>query len=134
MKTTLFLSILFCAIALPTLGDLTDTDLNRIRLIINEEIEEAIKPIKVNSMSLKTDMAWMQGKFENSGKQFEDVDMQIPHAKYVFYVLIVVIIAVVAAQLIPFVQEISKDRLLEKQVEILAQEMEALKQQRIVNP
>ncbi len=38
MKTILFLSVIFCAIALPVFGDLTDTDLNRIRLIINEEI------------------------------------------------------------------------------------------------
>ncbi len=34
MKTILFFSVLFCAIALPVFGQLTDADLNRIRLII----------------------------------------------------------------------------------------------------
>ena len=35
MKTFIFLSILFCAIALPALGQLTDADLDKIRLIVN---------------------------------------------------------------------------------------------------
>ena len=65
MKIILFLSILFCVIALPALGELTDTDLNRIRLIINEEL----KPIKADIVSLKTDVAWMRGKLENVDKQ-----------------------------------------------------------------
>ena len=34
MKTILVLSILFCAIALPALGELTDADLDKIRLIV----------------------------------------------------------------------------------------------------
>ncbi len=127
MKTILFLSVLFCAIALPAFGELTDADLNKIRLIFNEEIEKAIKPINADNVTLKTDVAWMQGKLEN-------VDKQIPHAKYVLYGLIALTVVVVAAQLIPFVQEIRKDRLIEKQIEILIQEIETLKQQRIVNP
>jgi hypothetical protein len=66
--------MLFCAIALPVLGELTDTDLNRIRLIIEEEI----KPIKADIVSLKTDVAWIRGKLEN-------VDKQITHVTYVTY-------------------------------------------------
>ena len=46
MKTTLALSLLFCAIALPALGELTDADLDKIRLIVKEEIQEELKPIK----------------------------------------------------------------------------------------
>ncbi len=83
----------------------------------------------------------MVKQFESVDKQFEGVDKQIPHAKYAFYGLIALSVVVVAAQLIPFVQEIRKDRLLNKQVEMLTQEMETLKQQietlkqqRIVNP
>lgn len=59
MKTILFLSVLFCAIALPAFGDLTDTDLNKIRLIINEEIKAELKPLKADNVTLKTDVAWM---------------------------------------------------------------------------
>ena len=137
MKTTLLLSVLFCAIALPALGELTETDLNKIRLIIEEEL----KPIKDNIVTLKTDVAWIKGKLESVDKQFDGVDKQfdgvrdqIPHAKYVFYGVIALIVAVVAAPLIPFVQEIRKDRLLKKQIEMLTKEVETLKQQRIVNP
>ncbi len=75
MKITLFLSMLFCAIALPALGELTDTDLNKIRLIINEEIEEEIKPIKADIVSLKTDVAWIRGKLENVDKQITHVTL-----------------------------------------------------------
>ena len=141
MKTTLFLSILFCAIALPALGDLTDTDLNRIRLILNEEIkkESAITNQKIDALddriqNVVKDVAWIKGKPES-------VDKQIPHAKYVLYGLIVIIAAVVVTPLILVVQEIRNDRSLKKRIKMLIQEIEmlkqqteTLKQQRIVNP
>ena len=38
MKIVLLCSILFCAIALPSLGNLSDADLNEIRLIVKEEV------------------------------------------------------------------------------------------------
>lgn len=134
MKTILFLSVLVCAIALPALGDLTDTDLNRIRSIINEEIkkESAITNQKIDALddriqNVVKDVAWIKGKLEN-------VDKQFPHAKYVLYGLIAIIAAVVVAPLIPVVQEIRNDRSLKKQIKMLTQEIETLKQQRIVNP
>ena len=40
MKTILLLLILFSLIALPALGELTDADLNQIRLIVREEIKK----------------------------------------------------------------------------------------------
>ena len=50
MKTILLFSILFCAIVLPALGELTEADLNEIRLIVkgevNAEIESFDKDIK----------------------------------------------------------------------------------------
>ena len=127
MKTILFLSILFCVIALPALGELTDTDLNKIRLIINEEIKEEIKPIKADIVSLKTDVAWIRGKLEN-------VDKQITHVTYVTYGVIGVIILVVGIPQITLTLRSRRDRSLERQVEMLTREIETLKQQRIVNP
>ena len=38
MRPTIFLSILFCVIAMPALAELTDADLDKIRLIVQEEI------------------------------------------------------------------------------------------------
>ncbi len=127
MKNVFLFSILFCAIALPALGELTDTDFNRIRLIINEEIEEEIKPIKADIVSLKTDVAWIRGKLEN-------VDKQITHVTYVTYGVIGVIILVVGIPQITLTLRSGRDRSLERQIEVLTREVETLKQQRIVNP
>ena len=43
MKHILLFSILFCAIGLPTLAELTPQDLDKIRLIINERNQEKKK-------------------------------------------------------------------------------------------
>ena len=148
MKTTLFLSILFCAIALPALGDLTDTDLNRIRLIINEEIkkESTITNQKIDALgdriqNVEKDVAWIKGKLESVDKQFGDIDKQfdrvgeqIMHVTYVTYGLIALIVAAIAIPQILIARRSGRDRSLERQVEILTQEIETLKQQRIVNP
>ena len=134
MKTILFLSVLFCAIALPALGDLTDTDLNKIRLIINEEIEEAIKPIRADIVTLQTDVvtlqtdvAWVRGKLEG-------MDKQITHGINITYGLIALIVAAIAIPQIIVMWKTGKDSTLERKVETLIQEIETLKQQRIVNP
>ena len=42
MKKVLLFLILFCAIALPALGELTDADLDKVRLIVNEEVKKEI--------------------------------------------------------------------------------------------
>ena len=76
MKTILALSILFSALALPALGELTDADLNQIRLIVKDEIAASEKRFDTkieaseNRMkehitqqvnSLKTPVAWLIG-------------------------------------------------------------------------
>ena len=76
MKTILVLSILFSVIALPALGELTDADLNQIRLIVNDAIDASEKRFdaKIQASetrmkehmtqqvnSLKTPVAWLIG-------------------------------------------------------------------------
>ena len=141
MKTTLFLSVLFCAIALPALGELTDTDLNRIRLIINEEIKKEssttnkkidaldakIDTLDARIQNVEKDVAWVRGKLDG-------IDKQITHATNITYALIALIVAAVAIPQILIALRSGRDRALERQVETLIQEVETLKQQRIVNP
>ena len=141
MKTILFLSVLFCAIALPVSGELTETDLNKIRLIIKEEIKEELKPIiadigslKTDIVTLKTDVAWIKGKLGSVDNQFEGVQGQIMHVTYMTYALIALIVAAVAIPQILIARRSERDRNLEKQIEKLTQEVEKLKQQRIVKP
>ena len=76
MKMILALSILFCAITLPALGELTDADLNQIRLIVNDAIDASEKRFEAKIQasetrmkehitqqvdSLKTPVAWLIG-------------------------------------------------------------------------
>ena len=117
MKSILLFSILFSVIAFPALDELTDADLNKIRLIINEEI----KPIKADIVSLKTDVAWMRGKLENVDKQFEGVndkfggvERQIGHTTNMMYGLIALIVAAIAIPQILIAWRSAKDRSLEK--------------------
>ena len=61
MKPILVLSILFCAIALPALGELTDADLDKIRLIVKEEVKAEISGVRQEiagvRQELKTEIA-----------------------------------------------------------------------------
>ena len=54
MKAVLFFSILLCVIAMPVIGALTDADLDKIRLIVKEEIQEEVKPIKADIANAKS--------------------------------------------------------------------------------
>ena len=54
MKTILTFLILFSLIALPALGELTDADLNEIRLIVQEEIKKETTPINTKIDGIDT--------------------------------------------------------------------------------
>ena len=54
MKTVIVLSILFCVITLPAFGELTDADLDKIRLIVKEEVKTEIAGVR---QELKAEIA-----------------------------------------------------------------------------
>ena len=121
MKTILVLSILFCAIALPALGELTDADLDKIRLIVKDEVKNEISASEARMQSyvdakiesVKTPIAWLIG----------------------LLVAMIAIIGLPLAILTIFLGWRSiKDNAQEKQIEVLTREIELLKQQRTVNP
>ena len=69
MRPTIFLSILFCIIAMPVFAELTDADLDKIRLIVQEEIQKEIAPInqKIDGIdarlrNVETDIAELRGR------------------------------------------------------------------------
>ena len=141
MKTIIFSAIFFCTIAMPTLAELTPQDLDKIRLIVKEEIEEEIKPIKAEVVavkaeveSLKIDVSWIRGRLEGIDEQFEGVNKQIAHVTYVTYGLIALIVAAIGIPQIIMAWRSGKDREQERINQELRQEIEALKQQRIISP
>ena len=128
MKTILVFLILFFLIALPALGELTDADLNQIRLIVNDaekRIKEEVKIEIANSEerinkhtnvridSLKTPVVWFIG-------------------------ILVVVIALMGIPLVVVTIMMGwrsiKDNSQEKINQELREEIEALKQQQIVRP
>ncbi len=141
MKNVFLFSVLFCAITLPVFGQLTDTDLNKIRLIISEEIKKEssttnkkidaldakIDTLDTRIQNVEKDVAWVRGKLDG-------IDKQIAHATNITYGLIAFIVAAVAVPQILIALRSGRDRALERQVETLTREVETLKQQRIVNP
>ena len=56
MKTILVLSILFWAIALPAFGELTDADLDKIRLIVKEEVKTEITAVKQEIIAVRQEI------------------------------------------------------------------------------
>ena len=127
MKTILILSILFSAIALPALGELTDADLDKIRLIVKEEVEAAIAitntkidNLEIRLRTVETGVAWTRGRLDTLDK-------------HINWLMALIIVAVGIPQLVVAWRS-RKDRALEKQIEVLAQEIETLKRQQIVNP
>ena len=65
MKTRLALSILFSLIALPALGQLSDADLNKIRLIVKDEVKSEI------TASEKRMKEYIDLKIENVNSQIK---------------------------------------------------------------
>ncbi|MDE0013396.1 MAG: hypothetical protein OXU36_19785 [Candidatus Poribacteria bacterium] len=151
MKSILYFSILLCAIAIPSFAELTDADLDKIRLIVKEEIEEEIKPLKADINTLKADintlkidvarlegritglegrMTGMEERFTGVEGRFNGIEKQISHATNVTYGLIALLVVAIG---IPAWRGRS-DREQDRKIEQLTREIETLKQQRAVNP
>ena len=130
MKNILALSILFSAIALPALAVLTEADLNKIRLIVKEEIQEEIEPIKAEIAAIKTDIGALKENVARLDGRLTGVEKQVSHATNVTYGLIALI--VVAIGIPAWRGKIDRDQ--DRKIEELRQEIETLKQQQTVSP
>ncbi len=130
MKNILALSILFSVIALPAFAALTEADLNKIRLIVKEEIQEEIRPIKAEIAAIKTDIGALKENVARLDGRLTGVEKQVSHATNVTYGLIALI--VVAIGIPAWRGKIDRDQ--DRKIEELRQEIETLKQQRAVSP
>ena len=144
MRLFLFLSILFCTIVMPATGELTNADLDKIGLIVKEEISKEIKPLKADVETLKVDVARLEGgitgldghikgldgRMNGLDGRLNGIEKQISHATNVTYGLIALIVVAIG---VPAWRG-KRDRDQERKIEELRREIEALKQQRIVSP
>jgi anaerobic ribonucleoside-triphosphate reductase len=127
MKTILALLILFSAIALPALGELTDADLNKIRLIVNDSEKRVKEDIKAEIASSEKNIK------EYINLKIDSVEKRLSTYNWVIYVLMPLIVAAIGIPTAIMAWRSGKDRSLERQVETLTREIETLKQQRIVS-
>jgi len=158
MKTIFLFSFLFCAIAMPALAELTEADLNKIRLIVNESEARVIEKVDGKIKDSENRMK------EHTNIKNEGVQKQITILTYVVCGLIALIVAAIAipqiimawrsaretsprenikalveevmGEITPEEKRIFEETMREQkqQIENLTQEIETLKQQRTVNP
>ena len=142
MKNILLFSILFCAIALPALGELKDADLDKIRLIVKEEVKQEIESaetrikeyIDTKIEGVNGRITGIDGRFTGVDGRFTGLEGQIATLPYLVYALIApIVIAVGIPQIIMTVRD-NSNRERDRKIEQLTQEIENLKQQRITNP
>ena len=135
MKTILILLILSSALAMPAIGALDDADLNKIRLIVTESVKKEITDSETRMKEyIDLKIEGVDKQFEGVDKQFEGVGKQITLLTNVVYGLIALIVAAIAIPQIIMAWRSGKDREQERINQELREEIETLKQQRIVNP
>lgn len=120
MKYITISTILFSIIALSAYSELTPTDLEKIREIVKEAVNESEKRTK----------EYVNVRFDNVGNRFDSVDKRMTHQANITYGLM----ALVAVAIGVPAWRSQKDRSLEKRIDALTQEIEILKKQRIQNP
>ena len=65
MKILLFSLIVLCAIELPALGALTDADLDKIRLIVKDEVKAAKEEIKTETTLINSKIDGLDTRLRN---------------------------------------------------------------------
>ena len=141
MKTILFFLIIFCTVVPSAFSELTVQDLDKIRLIVKEEIEDEVNPIKSEIMSMKTEIASMKTEIGFIKTEIASVKENMASLngrvggieKQITWLMAIIIVAVGIPQVIVAWRS-RKDREQDRRIEELAREIESLKQQQIVNP
>jgi anaerobic ribonucleoside-triphosphate reductase len=128
MKNVMLCLILFGMFTLSVFGELTQANLNKISLIVNESEERVKKDIIAEIDSTKKDIK------EYIDIKIDSVEKRLSTYNWVIYVLMPLIVAAIGIPTAIIAWSSGKDRSLEKHIETLKQEIETLKQQRIVTP
>ena len=142
MKHILLLSILLCAVVMPSFAELTDADLDKIRLIIHDEnthIKSEITSLKqeialtkseINTIKVNVDDKF-EGLEKHLDKRFEGIEKNFDRQNNLIIACIAVPMALIA---ILVTWRSIKDSTQQKEIDTLKQEIETLKQQRVVSP
>ena len=124
MKTIFLFLFLLCVIVLPVLGETSEDTAKTDIAVIKTEIKNLNEKI--------------DDKFESINGKFESIEKNFDRQNNIIIACIGIPLAILAIGAtvwgILTHRRSGKDRALERQIEVLTQEIETLKQQRIVNP
>ena len=156
MKYLLLFSILFCVIAMPALGELSDNDLNQIRLIVADSekqirliVADSEKRLTATMNTLKMEGAIrdteiknlndaMNKGFDNVQKNFDNVQKGFDRQNNIIIACIGIPMAFLAIGAtiwgILAHKRGTRDRSLENEITTLKQEVETLKQRQVITP
>ena len=139
MKSILFFSVVFLMSALPVLGELTPQDLDKIRLIVKEEVSESEARLRTEITESETRLGTEIAKSETRMKTYVDVKFESVNERLTLVVgfvsaLIILVVVTVGIPQIIIAWRGSNERAQDRRIEELAREIETLKQKRIVNP
>ena len=135
MKTIFTVLILFSATVLPTFAELSDADLDKIRLIVTEEVTKELAkelaPIKKELDLIKVSIVQVDTRLRNveiaigvlTGR-IDGVEKQVSHATNVTYGLIALIVVAIGI----LAWHGKRDRDQGRKIEELTREIETLKQ------
>lgn len=154
MRLLLFFSLILYAIVLPAFGELTTQDLDKIRLIVKEEIESETNPMRIEMASIKTEIATIKVEIAAIKTDVADLKTEVASLKtdvgtlkenmaglsgriesiekIITWLMALILVAVGVPQIVVAWRS-RKDREQERKLEQLSQEIEMLKQQ-IANP
>ena len=127
MKYFTIALMLIAIISTPAISDLSQDDLNKIRLLITDEL----KPIQTEIQTVKTEL---KDAIASVKEDVASLSGRVDGVEKLITWLMVIIVAIVGIPQVVVLWRSKKDRILEKQVETLTQKIEALEKQRIQSP
>jgi len=124
---------------MPAFAALTDADLDKIRLIVNESEKRQRQELKTEiaavKQELKTEISTVEERMkDHTSREVSAFEKQLNLLFWWVIALIGLIALAIAAPQAFLAWQSSKDRSLEKQIETLRQEIERIKQQQILRP
>ena len=131
MKPVIVVSILFFSIALPAVGELTDADLDKIRLIVKEEVKAEIAGVRQEIAGVKQELKAEIAASEKRTKEYIDVkiDSVDTNLNRVWLMIIALIGLITATIAIPQIIVAYRDRgrrELQTEIDQLRERLEAL--------
>lgn len=132
--------MLFCVLVAPSFAELTDADLDKIRLIVKEEVAKELTkelaPIKADIAQLDDRLRKVEIAIGSLTGRIDGVEKQVTHVTNVTYGLIALIVVAIGIPAWRGKRDRDQERKIEtliqaqeRKIEVLTEELQALKAQ-----